>query len=125
LTRASSKPTTTAIETAVANNEAEVGNQVSESSSLDLTVELAAAVKAVRLASHLCDNVQWQLRNDEKVEKEDGSPVTVADYGAQVLVSWSLQRSLPGQTFNMVGEEDSADLRTEEEGRCCGVSRTW
>jgi 3'(2'), 5'-bisphosphate nucleotidase / inositol polyphosphate 1-phosphatase len=115
LTRASSKPTTTAIKTAVANNEAEVGNQVSESS-LDLTVELAAAVKAVRLASHLCDNVQWQLRNDEKVEKEDGSPVTVADYGAQVLVSWSLQRSLPGQTFNMVGEEDSADLRTEEGG---------
>lgn len=116
MTRASSKPTTTAIKTAVANNEAEVGNQVSESSSLDLTVELAAAVKAVRLASHLCDNVQWQLRNDEKVEKEDGSPVTVADYGAQVLVSWSLQRSLPGQTFNMVGEEDSADLRTEEGG---------
>ena len=115
MTRASSKPTTTAIKTAVANNEAEVGNQVSESS-LDLTVELAAAVKAVRLASHLCDNVQWQLRNDEKVEKEDGSPVTVADYGAQVLVSWSLQRSLPGQTFNMVGEEDSADLRTEEGG---------
>lgn len=80
----------------------------------DLSAELAAAVKAVRLASHLCDNVQWQLRKEEKTEKGDGSPVTVADYGAQVLVSWSLLRSLPNQTFSMIGEEDSADLRTTE-----------
>lgn len=102
--------------TSVSSNEVNEVDSAEHAAIPDLTVELAAAVKAVRLASHLCDNVQWQLRNEEKVEKQDGSPVTVADYGAQVLVSWSLLRSLPEQaaTFNMIGEEDSADLRTEE-----------
>lgn len=80
----------------------------------DLSAELEAAVKAVRLASHLCDNVQSQLRESEKMEKGDSSPVTVADYGAQVLTSWSLQRSLPGMEFKMIAEEDSDDLRVPE-----------
>ena len=31
--------------------------------------------------------------------------------GAQVLVAWSLQQSLPGHLFSMVAEEDSGDLR--------------
>ncbi len=34
--------------------------------------------------------------------------------GAQVLVAWSLQRSLPNKPFSMVAEEDSADLRYDE-----------
>lgn len=76
--------------------------------------ELNAAVKAVRLASNLCQSVQSQLKSAEKVEKDDSSPVTVADYGAQALVAWSLQRSLPNQTFSMVAEEDAADLRASE-----------
>ena len=94
----------------------EVSSQSQESVEFghDLTVELEAAVKAVRLASHLCDNVQSQLRESEKMEKGDSSPVTVADYGAQVLTSWSLQRSLPGVEFKMVAEEDSDDLRAPE-----------
>jgi 3'(2'), 5'-bisphosphate nucleotidase/inositol polyphosphate 1-phosphatase len=55
--------------------------------------------------------VQSQLQSAERVEKEDSSPVTVADYGAQVLVAWSLRRALPSQRFSLVAEEDSADLR--------------
>ena len=46
--------------------------------------EVHAAVDAVRLASRLCQAVQVQLKQGEKTEKDDESPVTVADYGAQV-----------------------------------------
>lgn len=80
----------------------------------DLTREQEAAVKAVRLASHLCDHVQSQLKDVEKVEKDDSSPVTVADYGAQALTSWSLLRSLPDLEFKMIAEEDSDDLKAPE-----------
>lgn len=80
----------------------------------ELQEELNAAVEAVRLASKLCNAVQSQLKSAEKVEKDDSSPVTVADYGAQALVAWSLHRTLPHHTFSMVAEEDSADLRAPE-----------
>ncbi|BDA45281.1 SAL1 phosphatase [Coccomyxa sp. Obi] len=76
--------------------------------------ELQAALKAVRLASKLCQRVQLQLKAGERTDKADDSPVTIADYGAQVLVAWSLQRSLPNKPFSMVAEEDSADLRHPE-----------
>lgn len=77
----------------------------------EYATELAAAVDAVALASRLCQAVQARLQTDEHTEKEDESPVTVADYGAQALVTWSLLRSLPGQALSMVAEEDAADLR--------------
>ncbi|EIE20057.1 3',5'-bisphosphate nucleotidase [Coccomyxa subellipsoidea C-169] len=73
-----------------------------------------SALTAVRLASKLCQRVQLQLKAGEKTDKADESPVTVADYGAQALVAWSLQRSLPNQPFSMVAEEDSVDLRQPE-----------
>lgn len=73
--------------------------------------ELEAACVAVRLASKLCRTVQRQLSDAEKVDKQDDSPVTVADYGAQVLVAWALQRADLGSTLSMVAEEDSASLR--------------
>ncbi|GMH40691.1 hypothetical protein BSKO_08595 [Bryopsis sp. KO-2023] len=71
--------------------------------------ELKSGCEAVRLASKLCEVVQQQLLESEKVDKEDSSPVTVADYGAQALVAWSLMRSMG--TISLVAEEDSADLR--------------
>lgn len=78
------------------------------------TVEYQAAVEAVKLASHLCQAVQTELKRGEASEKDDSSPVTVADYGAQALVAWSLLRSFPGQDISLVAEEDSADLRAPE-----------
>lgn len=86
----------------------------STADSSTLKAEYVAAVDAVRLASALCQTVQAQLKSAEKVEKDDSSPVTVADYGAQALVAWSLQRSLPGQRFSMVAEEDAKELRQPE-----------
>ncbi|GLC46765.1 hypothetical protein PLESTB_001488000 [Pleodorina starrii] len=73
--------------------------------------ELDSAKAAVRLASKLCQIVQRQLSAEERADKKDDSPVTVADYGAQVLVAWSLQRSDPSCRLSMVAEEDSAELR--------------
>lgn len=89
----------------------------SSSSPLPYHAEAAAAARAVRLASKLCERVQATLGRGEKSDKEDDSPVTVADYGAQALVAFSLTRTTtspslsPSAPFSMVAEEDSADLR--------------
>lgn len=76
--------------------------------------ELQAACDAVRLAARLCTKVQLQLKAGEKQDKSDDSPVTIADYGSQALVAYSLQQSLPDTHFSMVAEEDSADLRSQD-----------
>ena len=90
--------------------------------------ELEAAVKAVRRAGELCVAVQRKLGGlaaaerdgaqglaGETQAKEDTSPVTVADYGAQAVISVALQRELAGRWgFSMVAEEDSADLLGDE-----------
>ena len=86
----------------------------SSSSQLPYRAEAEAATAAVRLASKLCERVQATLGTGEKSDKEDDSPVTVADYGAQALVAFSLTKTSPSKTassFSMVAEEDSADLR--------------
>lgn len=55
--------------------------------------------------------MQLQLNDAEKVDKLDDSPVTVADYGAQAVVTWALTRTGgQGTSFSMVAEEDSASL---------------
>ncbi|KAG2495621.1 hypothetical protein HYH03_006221 [Edaphochlamys debaryana] len=74
--------------------------------------ELTSAKEAVRLASRLCTVVQRQLSLEEKADKKDASPVTVADYGAQAVVAWVLQRADPSLRLSMVAEEDSAELAT-------------
>lgn len=73
--------------------------------------EQAAACNAVRLAAVLCKKVQRQLKSSEKTSKEDASPVTIADYGAQAVVAWSLRRAFPDTPLQMVAEEDSSDLK--------------
>eukprot|EP00899_Mesostigma_viride_P006442 jgi/Mesvir1/1579/Mv14548-RA.1 len=75
--------------------------------------ELAVARRAALLAARLTRLVQSGLKSEEKMDKQDDSPVTVADYGAQAVVSWVLQQSYPGERVSLVAEEDSADLQTE------------
>ncbi|CAK9864132.1 unnamed protein product [Sphagnum jensenii] len=75
--------------------------------------DLQLAARAVRLASRLCQSVQRGLLAKETQSKSDDSPVTVADYGSQALVSWALERELPAGSFSLVAEEDSEDLGTE------------
>ncbi|PWA50175.1 inositol monophosphatase family protein [Artemisia annua] len=85
---------------------------MSSSSSYDK--QLVAAKKAASLAARLCQNIQKGLLQSDVQSKSDKSPVTVADYGSQVLVSFVLQKELPSQAFSLVAEEDSGDLRKEE-----------
>ncbi|XP_031281853.1 SAL1 phosphatase-like [Pistacia vera] len=75
--------------------------------------ELAAAKKAASLAAQLCQKVQKVLLQSDVQSKSDKSPVTVADYGSQALVTFVLERELPSEPFSLVAEEDSTDLRND------------
>ncbi|OMO57201.1 Inositol monophosphatase, partial [Corchorus capsularis] len=56
--------------------------------------------------------VQKALLQSDVQSKNDRSPVTVADYGSQALVSYVLQQEFPSE-FSLVAEEDSKDLRKD------------
>lgn len=58
--------------------------------------ELDTACLAVQLASKLCRTVQQQLSSSEKQDKQDDSPVTVADYGGWVCmcVDWTTKHAV-------------------------------
>ena len=73
--------------------------------------EMRAACEAVRLASIVCVETQRTLTSGEKVSKSDDSPVTVADFAAQCIVTSVLQESHPD--IQMVAEESADDLRGE------------
>ncbi|XP_021861766.1 SAL1 phosphatase [Spinacia oleracea] len=85
----------------------------STSSSMSYHKELAAAKKAASLAARLCQKVQKSLLQSDVQSKLDKSPVTVADYGSQAVVSFVLEQELSGDPFSMVAEEDSGDLRND------------
>jgi len=76
-------------------------------------LELTTGIKAVRAAANVCRAVQANLITADTLEKKDKSPVTVADFAAQAIVCAHLLKVLPNDL--MVGEEDSAELRTGEE----------
>ena len=73
--------------------------------------EYAAAVAAVRAAAELCTRTQGRLIAGDTLTKGDDSPVTVADFAAQAVVCAELAERLG--SFDLVGEEDAADLRDE------------
>ena len=66
------------------------------------------AEDAVRRASGVCGWVQDQIAG-RSITKGDKSPVTVADYAAQAIVSLTL--SAGAADIPLVGEEDASDLR--------------
>ncbi|XP_004485698.1 putative 3'(2'),5'-bisphosphate nucleotidase, mitochondrial isoform X2 [Cicer arietinum] len=74
--------------------------------------ELEAAVDVVHSACRLCVQVKSSLfSTDGKVlEKIDQTPVTVADFGVQALISLELNKLFP--SIPLVAEEDSAFLRS-------------
>ncbi|RCV35953.1 hypothetical protein SETIT_7G280700v2 [Setaria italica] len=89
-------------------------SQHPEAAANPYAAELAAAKKAVALASRLCRRVQQGILQSDIQSKADRTPVTVADYGSQVLVSLVLKKELPSHSFSMVAEEDSEDLRKDD-----------
>ncbi|GBC60488.1 3'(2'),5'-bisphosphate nucleotidase [Desulfonema ishimotonii] len=71
--------------------------------------ELEIALNAVKKASALCRRAQMTLVKSEAVAKKDRSPVTIADFGSQAVVTLSLMAAFPGDFI--VGEEDAGILR--------------
>jgi HAL2 family 3'(2'),5'-bisphosphate nucleotidase len=71
--------------------------------------ELDAALLAVRTAAQLCKDTQFSLVTTDTLEKKDRSPVTIADFGSQAIVSSILFEHLPGDL--LVGEEDVNELK--------------
>lgn len=74
-----------------------------------LARELSVACAAVREAARLTRAVQARLEPGSRVQKDDQSPVTVADYGAQALVCARLAEAFPADPI--LGEEDATSLR--------------
>lgn len=67
---------------------------------------------AVRTAAGLCESVRAEMvayQEPNAMNKQDGSPVTIADFGAQALVCRTVAEAFPGDVI--VAEEDSAILR--------------
>jgi 3'(2'), 5'-bisphosphate nucleotidase len=76
--------------------------------------ELQTAIVAVRRAAQLCEQVRHQLV-PAALEKNDRSPVTVADFGAQAIVGQVLQTDFPLDP--LIAEEDSGLLRQPEQAQ--------
>jgi 3'(2'), 5'-bisphosphate nucleotidase len=74
--------------------------------------ERRVAIETVLKACRLCETVRSNSLSNEAIGKEDGSPVTVADFGVQAVVSRQLVASFPD--VPLVGEEDSGALRRRE-----------
>ncbi len=72
--------------------------------------ERTVAFRAVQAAADLCQSVRADL-GDDVLEKDDRTPVTVADFGSQALICQALQEAFPDDP--VIGEEDSAALRTD------------
>ena len=73
--------------------------------------ELDVALSAVRQASVICRSVQAGIAPDA-LEKNDRSPVTVADYASQAVICRALGASFPDDP--VIGEEDSSELRNAD-----------
>ncbi len=77
--------------------------------SMPYAEERRIAIEAVEKASFLCRAVQTDLVAAASMDKQDKSPVTVADFGAQAVVTHLLRGAFPD--LPLVGEEDAAALR--------------
>jgi 3'(2'), 5'-bisphosphate nucleotidase len=79
---------------------------------MDRQQELQFAIEAVAQAARLAIDVQNQLAPQDALAKPDRSPVTVADYGVQALISYALRSAYPNDP--LMGEESSAAFHSNE-----------
>jgi 3'(2'), 5'-bisphosphate nucleotidase len=80
--------------------------------------ERSVAMESVLKACTLCEAVRAGFRPHEVLEKKDRSPVTIADFGAQAVISHHLRLSFPSDP--LVAEEDSRMLRQSENAEIRG-----
>jgi len=74
--------------------------------------ELRCAIASVSSACRLCEAVRAEMDPASMLIKGDLSPVTVADFCAQALISHALGTAFPGDP--LVAEEDADDLRSAD-----------
>ncbi|PSO47627.1 MAG: 3'(2'),5'-bisphosphate nucleotidase [Cyanobacteria bacterium SW_9_44_58] len=72
--------------------------------------EVEVGVEAVLSAAKLCQSVRANI--PDSIEKEDRSPVTIADFGSQAVICRALAQAFPNDP--VVGEEDAAALRSSK-----------
>ncbi|MFP4254312.1 MAG: 3'(2'),5'-bisphosphate nucleotidase [Halothece sp.] len=72
--------------------------------------ELQVGIEAVLSAAKLCQAVRSEI--PDQMEKEDRSPVTVADFGSQAIICRALAQAFPNDP--VVGEEDATALSSPE-----------
>ncbi|KAK6536554.1 hypothetical protein TWF281_000780 [Arthrobotrys megalospora] len=89
-----------------------ISRTMATTSGLPFANERRIAELAVQRAAILTKAV-YNSKVKGTVQKDDKSPVTIADFGAQSLVFASLYKSFPDD--NIIGEEDSAGLRSNKE----------
>jgi 3'(2'), 5'-bisphosphate nucleotidase len=82
---------------------------------MNYELERRYAVESVIKACRVCEMVQSAHFAGGVIGKEDGSPVTVADFAAQAVVSAHLMASFPN--IRLVSEEDSQLLRQKDNVR--------
>ncbi|MBF2056276.1 MAG: 3'(2'),5'-bisphosphate nucleotidase [Cyanobacterium sp. T60_A2020_053] len=73
----------------------------------ELAIEVVSA--CIRDAARLCEDVRKDIPT--ALQKEDKSPVTVADFGSQALICQALKQHFPD--IPIVGEEDATNLRND------------
>ncbi len=79
-------------------------------SSMDeYSLEVVTAIRAMIMASALCQKIRSDLTGKESILKSDRSPVTIADYGSQAIICKFVKETFPRDT--VVAEEDSTELR--------------
>jgi 3'(2'), 5'-bisphosphate nucleotidase len=77
--------------------------------------ERRTAIDSVLNACRLCRTVQSAFGSRGVIGKKDGSPVTIADFGAQALVSGHLMMSFPDDL--LVAEENAHLLRLKKNAK--------
>ncbi|XVF70369.1 hypothetical protein PTKIN_Ptkin11bG0156500 [Pterospermum kingtungense] len=90
--------------------------------------ELDLAVRIVHMACSLCQKVQQRListASEQVLAKDDDSPVTIADWSVQAIVSWLLSEFLEGPNVCIVAEEDVQTLsKSDAAGLLAAVVNT-
>lgn len=74
--------------------------------------EKKVALQIVREASLLAKKIEEQLLPEDIVIKDDGTPVTLADYVCQVFINYELKKAFPHDS--LIGEESAFFLETRK-----------
>ncbi len=79
---------------------------------MSYSLEKEIALKSVLKASRLCQTVRRSLVSNGAMMKEDKSPVTIADFGSQAVISNELYQHFPDDPI--IAEEDATELLLNE-----------